>query len=108
MAFTCPEGLAWDTNANTCNWPSAVEGCQNPNGPRSGSDKKANQRAGGSESEQAKPKCEKPGFFRSPQSCNKFYRCTDDLRLFNFDCPGGLVFNEELSICDWPSDENSC
>ena len=120
VPFNCPPGLAWDTNANTCNWPTAVEGCANPNGPRQGGsgDGAAGGQAGGQDGAQAGAqsanqqqgsgfKCEKDGFFRNPSNCHKFIRCAEG-RLFKFDCPAGLVFNEELEICDWESEDNKC
>ena len=126
VPFNCPPGLAWDTKANTCNWPTAVEGCANPNGPRQGGSGGADGGQGGAQAgaqdggpggapnanQQQPPagqgfKCEKDGFFRNPSNCHKFIRCAEG-RLFKFDCPAGLVFNESLEICDWESEENQC
>jgi len=51
-------------------------------------------------------KCQEVGFFRHPKDCAKFYRCVDFgyrvLSVFHFDCPAGTVFDEALSVCNWP------
>ena len=55
---------------------------------------------------QDKVQCEEPGFHRHPDDCAKFYRCVDfgyrALSIFHFDCPSGTVFDENLSVCNWP------
>lgn len=56
--------------------------------------------------------CESSGFFRSTD-CTKFYRCVDfyqngQYTIFWFDCPGGLVFDERISVCNWPQNAPPC
>jgi len=52
--------------------------------------------------------CTQEGFFRNPEDCSKFYRCVDlwqnsrHLTVYNFDCPAGTVFDETVSVCNWP------
>ncbi|XP_067143056.1 dentin sialophosphoprotein-like isoform X2 [Centruroides vittatus] len=52
--------------------------------------------------------CKKSGYFRNPKNCSKFYRCVDHsgdgkaFKIYHFDCPSGLVFDEVLSVCNWP------
>jgi hypothetical protein len=36
-----------------------------------------------------------------PGDCTKFCKC-EHLGAQEFDCPGGLHFNEVLQLCDWP------
>ncbi|KAK3891565.1 hypothetical protein Pcinc_004543 [Petrolisthes cinctipes] len=36
-----------------------------------------------------------------PSSCNHFYRCTNGIA-YRFDCPGGLVWHQSETSCDWP------
>lgn len=51
-------------------------------------------------------KCTEEGFFQSKKDCHKFYRCVQQgsqLTKFNFDCPAGLVFDETISVCNWPN-----
>ncbi|KFM79162.1 putative chitinase 3, partial [Stegodyphus mimosarum] len=61
-----------------------------------------------------KSECNKPGFFRCPEDCNKFYRCVDEegdgqnLVRYDFKCPDGLIFDEKNKKCDWPSSELTC
>lgn len=52
--------------------------------------------------------CTQEGFFRNPTNCKKFYRCVDlwqngrELTIYHFNCPVGTVFDETVSICNWP------
>jgi len=51
--------------------------------------------------------CSEAGFFRSEDDCTAFYRCVDFYGIgkftkFVFQCPGGLVFDETTSVCNWP------
>ena len=39
---------------------------------------------------------------RDPTDCSVFYQCGKDGGKHPFDCPAGLVFNEEQKVCDWP------
>jgi len=50
--------------------------------------------------------CSEAGFFRSEEDCTAFYRCVDFYGIgkytkFEFQCPGGLVFDESTSVCNW-------
>lgn len=47
-------------------------------------------------------RCPGEGFYRDPNDCTQFYRCTDTPRMFKFSCPYGLVFDEALGTCTWP------
>jgi len=51
--------------------------------------------------------CSEVGFFRNEDDCTSFHRCVDFYNIgqftkFDFVCPGGLVFDETLSVCNWP------
>ena len=58
--------------------------------------------------------CTAEGFFRNPTDCTKFYRCVDqwqngrELTIFHFDCPQGTVFDEAVSVCNWPQAAAPC
>jgi len=57
--------------------------------------------------------CTEVGFFRSEQDCSSFYRCVDFYNIgkftkFDFVCPEGLVFDETLSVCNWPEQSAPC
>ncbi|CAN8002848.1 unnamed protein product, partial [Ixodes hexagonus] len=58
--------------------------------------------------------CPSQGFFRNPQDCHRFYRCVDlsengkGFVVYEFDCPAGLVFDERVSVCNWPEDAPPC
>lgn len=44
-----------------------------------------------------------PGFYRDPQSCTSFYRCIPSSAVsFFFNCPANLLYNHDLTMCDWP------
>ncbi|XP_064085407.1 probable endochitinase, partial [Macrobrachium nipponense] len=45
--------------------------------------------------------CKSVGFAPDPASCSAFYRCTDN-HAYRFDCPGGLLWQQDQSSCDWP------
>ncbi|XP_061496499.1 chitinase-3-like protein 1 [Anopheles gambiae] len=47
--------------------------------------------------------CTRDGYFRDSQNCTMYYRCYNGGRVEHGTCPGGLYFNERLSICDYPS-----
>lgn len=52
-------------------------------------------------------KCTRGGFFRHPEDCTRFYRCVDltgagFYRKYTFACPAGTVFDENVSVCNWP------
>jgi len=51
--------------------------------------------------------CTREGFFRDQSDCTRFYRCTDswganNLQRFSFKCSAGTVFDESVSVCNWP------
>uniref|UniRef100_A0A6P7GDZ8 Peritrophin-1-like n=1 Tax=Diabrotica virgifera virgifera TaxID=50390 RepID=A0A6P7GDZ8_DIAVI len=53
--------------------------------------------------EQAKPSPGCPrqnGFYRHPKDCTKFHSCVDG-KPKELNCPAGLVYDEEKSICIW-------
>lgn len=41
------------------------------------------------------------GYYRDEHDCHKFYHCANGLP-YHITCTGGLVFNPETEICDWP------
>ncbi|GIY29042.1 chitin-binding type-2 domain-containing protein [Caerostris extrusa] len=49
-----------------------------------------------------------PGFYRDPNDCHQYIRCVDDfnsgrrLTMFVGRCRPGLVFDENVSSCNWP------
>lgn len=53
------------------------------------------------------PQCSQAGFFRFPEDCTRFYRCVDlwgigNYQVYTFSCPAGTVFDESVSVCNWP------
>ncbi|KAK9307420.1 hypothetical protein QLX08_002232 [Tetragonisca angustula] len=57
--------------------------------------------------------CARPGLFRHPNFCNKFYACHwDDWKkrftLHVFKCPVHLTFDKAAAACNWPSMGPAC
>ncbi|XP_064478658.1 uncharacterized protein LOC135391990 [Ornithodoros turicata] len=58
--------------------------------------------------------CTRQGFYRHPADCTRFYRCVKfdqrvpDYTVFLFNCPAGLVFDDRIEVCNWPSWSQSC
>uniref|UniRef100_A0A1E1X6J6 Putative vegetative cell wall protein gp1 n=1 Tax=Amblyomma aureolatum TaxID=187763 RepID=A0A1E1X6J6_9ACAR len=58
--------------------------------------------------------CTRAGSYRHPEDCSKFFRCVKydqrkhEYTVFIFDCPPGLVFDEKIEVCNWPSWSESC
>lgn len=57
--------------------------------------------------------CARPGLFRHPSLCNKFYACHWDqwkkkFTLHIFNCPIHLTFDAKASACNWPSKGPAC
>ncbi|XP_055608797.1 chitinase-3-like protein 1 [Uranotaenia lowii] len=45
--------------------------------------------------------CDPAGIFPNPDSCQKFFVCTEDGRRFDFECPDGLLFDPVNLYCNW-------
>lgn len=57
--------------------------------------------------------CARPGLFRHPGLCNKFYACHWDqwkkkFTLHIFNCPIHLTFDSSAGACNWPSKGPAC
>ncbi|XP_022907601.2 putative uncharacterized protein DDB_G0282133 [Onthophagus taurus] len=57
--------------------------------------------------------CKRPGLFRHPTECSKFCSCVFDskkkrFKLYIFDCPVHLTFDQTLSACNWPGKGPAC
>ncbi|CAK9816968.1 Ribosome-binding protein 1 [Anthophora quadrimaculata] len=57
--------------------------------------------------------CARPGLFRHPNFCNKFYACHWDewkkkFTLHVFSCPVHLTFDNGAGACNWPSMGPAC
>ncbi|XP_036142688.1 mucin-19 [Monomorium pharaonis] len=57
--------------------------------------------------------CARPGLFRHPSLCNKFYACHWDqwkkkFTLHIFNCPIHLTFDSNAGACNWPSKGPAC
>ena len=79
-------------------------------------DTPANNSDGDSESEEiidGATNCARPGLFRHPNFCNKFYACHWDefnkkFTLHMFNCPVHLTFDNGAGACNWPSMGPAC
>jgi len=45
-------------------------------------------------------------FFPDPEDCHWFYECVDGSVVGHMKCPDGLLWNQDLLICDWNSNCN--
>lgn len=45
--------------------------------------------------------CSGSGLFPSPESCQKYFVCSNG-QSFEFSCPNGLLFDSVNQICNWP------
>ncbi|KAF7993038.1 hypothetical protein HCN44_005819 [Aphidius gifuensis] len=57
--------------------------------------------------------CARPGLFRHPKFCNKFYICHWDqwkkkFTLHVFNCPIHLTFDRQAGACNWPTNGPTC
>lgn len=59
--------------------------------------------------------CTKSGYLRNPGDCSKYYRCVNfedndnsTTQRFEYECPAGLVFDDERNECNWPSWSPTC
>lgn len=57
--------------------------------------------------------CARPGLFRHPKYCNKFYICHWDqwkkkFTLHVFNCPIHLTFDRQAGACNWPTNGPAC
>ena len=91
--YGCPTGLVFDDRWEVCVWPSQAAPCD------------------GSSEIRPVPKqeysCPTEGYFVDPENCRWFFACLDhkgdgQLTHYEFRCPFGLAFDEELLICNWP------
>lgn len=62
---------------------------------------------------EGKAECARPGLFRHPKYCNKFYACHWDswkkkFTLHIFNCPIHLTFDNKAAACNWPTKGPAC
>ena len=46
-------------------------------------------------------------YLPSEEDCHLFIQCANKCPI-TMSCPGGLVWNQALTVCDWPAEDNSC
>ncbi|RZF41780.1 hypothetical protein LSTR_LSTR012297 [Laodelphax striatellus] len=103
--YDCPAGLAFDEKYEVCVWPGSLEdggACQG-----------SSEIAPVPRERYVCPRVE--GYYADPENCRWFFACYDHVRdgvapltAYEFRCPFGLVFNEQLLLCDWPWNVPSC
>lgn len=59
-----------------------------------------------------KPICVKEGYFANKYGCEYYYQCIEvrpkTFELFEYECPGILVFDEVRQHCDFPENVKGC
>ncbi|XP_077288695.1 uncharacterized protein LOC143913055 isoform X3 [Arctopsyche grandis] len=102
VEFDCPDGLEFNVNLKVCDWPHnakcSAAGVTRPPKPTPPPGPGA-------------PNCPaidgvNATLLPHESDCTKFYYCEFGTPVV-FDCPKGLHFNPELSVCDWP-DKAGC
>ncbi|XP_067375183.1 chondroitin proteoglycan 2-like [Channa argus] len=89
----CPAGLIFNESLDICDWPTAaVPSGTNPTATTTASAGTIDQFCQG----------KRDGDYTNPKNQYTFYTCSNG-RTFLRDCPAGLIFNESLDICDWPT-----
>jgi len=107
----CSHGLAFNERKKACDYHFNVEGCAKPTGkmPKARSDVRPTSSTAGSR--RGKKMCE-GGLMHGEHAadsndCTRFYRCVWG-DLVPMSCADGTVFNQKLSVCDYPSQVPSC
>jgi len=109
----CNPGLEFHAENGRCDWPTSEE-CKHQGQVQSCADLEGESRT--LCQERSTPEfapvvieletdltCTESGIFADPNSCEKYYMCTDSLETFGYDCPLGLLFNADPEVmdCDW-------
>ncbi|XP_047111954.1 uncharacterized protein LOC124788720 [Schistocerca piceifrons] len=92
---SCPNGLIWNNDLQACDWPYNYDCPYDKKGLIVLSD--------------ATPDCPQPSpgevfnvtFYPNEEDCTKYFECDNGL-LRNASCPNGLIWNNDLQVCDWP------
>ena len=112
----CLDGLVFDLIYRGCNYPEMTD-CGNRTVPGPGVSTPE-----GPTKESPEPTKEPPtrptnpggfvcpadvGIFPNPTDCSSFFNCVGGIAFLE-NCPGNLVFNPDLLICDYVSNVPSC
>ncbi|XP_076327753.1 uncharacterized protein LOC143234349 [Tachypleus tridentatus] len=119
LQYDCYPGLVFDETTCSCTIPKLAEPCENSDSGRSSSNKPTDGSElslsnGQDSSSESTRICNEIGFFRDPDDCQKFYRCVNQseiglkFKVYEFICPTNLVFDENISSCNWPNKVSSC
>lgn len=98
LLFECPANLHWSVEKNICDYPENVK-CE--------VGKATKDEEAAVENSDLDPRCplvndyDETIHLPHEDDCTKFYKC-DWGRAVLQECPDGLHFNAELSVCDWP------
>ncbi|OQR74193.1 hypothetical protein BIW11_09234 [Tropilaelaps mercedesae] len=96
--YGCPNGLMFNRELNTCDYPSNMADCEHPD-----PDEILPAPAVGYKSSVP---CSREGFFGHPNQCKRYYRCVQVSRqrffTYDYECPRGFVFNPEKGNCGYP------
>merc|ERR1712212_1203801 len=105
----CPPGLLYNDVLKLCDWPSSVPECapepsffMNMNDGEEGE--------GPACLDEERYNCAGSVVpVRDANDCSIFYNCDAQIqRPCPSSCPSGLLYNDALKVCDWPSEVSGC
>ncbi|KAL1492113.1 hypothetical protein ABEB36_012603 [Hypothenemus hampei] len=91
---SCPPGLHWDVERGMCDWKFKVK-CSGR--------KKLSEKYTTLSQNRPQPysSCQQNSFAAYPGDCSKYMQCLWG-KYQIFQCGPGLVWNKEMTLCDWP------
>ncbi|VDM98093.1 unnamed protein product, partial [Thelazia callipaeda] len=89
----CPDGKIFDRRVNRCVYDTTEKGCQ-----QSVDTQKSQNTAIGLACTESSGSS---GYSADPTDCQQYYQCAQG-RWVRMHCPGNLVWNPAISVCDWP------
>jgi len=101
----CPPGLVFNDVIQVCDWPVNVQECMPT--PSFFMDEEIE---GPACAPEERFDCQGSFVFvRDENDCATFYECDSNIQQpCPSHCPAGLVFNDDLKVCDWPMDVPEC
>ncbi|XP_025832634.1 chitin-binding domain protein cbd-1 [Agrilus planipennis] len=120
---SCPNGLLFNPKLNVCDYPENVHSCPGSDdhhgghgghGHHGSDENNVNNGNNGSNSGSpvigvcpAVDPLDHSVYLPHKSDCSKFYECSNGVPI-ELSCPDGLVFNTDLSVCDYRANSSLC